>query len=272
MFVLCPSCAGPFRIPADQIAPLVQIACPHCEFRMILDIEAANEPSLAEPGQLFAQGFEDAAAYFSVYSHVGPQADVTPQPAVQAPEPIAAPVTRTPPSTPPQPAAVTPTRTPTPAPVAAESSPRHVGAKTIIQAPKRPVSMDPKAEPVQASTGPSMRAGRSADVTDALSLESKVSAVEPERRAPPHTPPAATAVSNAPTSSEPATPPRPEDIAAQSGSHPPSASQDAKGKSADGEKKPAVPQPATGNSNFIYIIVIVGVMLAAAIAIYLNMK
>ena len=85
MFVLCPSCAGPFRIPADQIAPLVQIACPHCEFRMILDIEAANEPSLAEPGQLFAQGFEDAAAYFSVYSHVGPQADVTPQPAVQAP-------------------------------------------------------------------------------------------------------------------------------------------------------------------------------------------
>src|SRR5574338_400606 len=79
MFVVCPSCAGPFRLPADQIAPLVQVACTHCEFRMILDIEAANDPSLAERGQLFAQGFESAEAYFSVYSHVGPQADISPR-------------------------------------------------------------------------------------------------------------------------------------------------------------------------------------------------
>ena len=78
MFVVCPSCAGPFRLPADQIAPLVQTACPHCEFRMILDFEAANDPSLVESGHLMAQGFENAEQYFSVYSHITSQPDVQP--------------------------------------------------------------------------------------------------------------------------------------------------------------------------------------------------
>jgi hypothetical protein len=283
MFVLCPSCAGPFRIPADQIAPLVQIACPHCEFRMILDFEAANDPSLAEPGQLFAQGFDSAEAYFSVYSHVGPQADVTPRrveaPArpVEATRPAAAetPVTKAPPTSPaPTPVSVqtpvaTPTPTPTPTPTVTEA-PRSVGTKTIIQAPKKPASMEPRpAEPViPPSSGPSMRAGKGAEVEPVV--EAKVSAVPPEQRPPPHTPPAATAVSNPPAPAEPVVTPKPEDIAAQSGSHPPTSKQEATSKPSEPEKPLATPPAPTGSSNVVYIAVAVAVIIAIVIAIFLN--
>lgn len=271
MFVLCPSCAGPFRIPADQIAPLVQIACPHCEFRMILDIEAANEPSLAEPGQLFAQGFDSAEAYFSVYSHVGPQADVTPR-KVEAPaRPVEPAVAKAPPTSP---AATPPVSTPAVSPPAAplsasQEQPARVGAKTIIQAPKRPVSMDPKSEqPMAQSSGPSMRVGKGAEAEPLA--EAKVSAVEP--RIPPHTPPAATAISNPPPPSEPVAAAKVEDIAAQSGSHPPSVKQEATSRPAEPEKKPiANPTPPTGSSNVVYIAVALVVVAGIAIAVYLNM-
>ena len=283
MFVLCPSCAGPFRIPADQIAPLVQIACPHCEFRMILDFEAANEPSLAEPGQLFAQGFESAEAYFSVYSHVGPQSDITPR-TVEAPArpvEVETPAVKAPPTSP---AATPPVSVQTPAtppvsapptPVAPAAEPVSRGNKTIIQAPKRPASMDPRAGDVAsapASSGPSMRAGgRAAEVEPVA--EAKVSAVQPEPRIPPHTPPAATAVSNPPPPSELAVTPKVEDIAAQSGSHPPTPKQEAISKPAEPEKKPvATTTPPTGSSNVVYIALVLVVIVAIVVVVYLNSK
>jgi len=284
MFVLCPSCAGPFRIPADQIAPLVQIACPHCEFRMILDIEAANEPSLAEPGQLFAQGFESAEAYFSVYSHVGPQSDITPR-KVEAPaRPVEAetPAVKAPPTSPAAtpPASVhtpasTPVSTPTPTPVAPAAEPVSRGNKTIIQAPKRPASMDPRAGEVASapsSSGPSMRVGgRAAEIEPVA--EAKVSAVQPEPRIPPHTPPAATAVSNPPAPSEPAVTPKAEDVAALSGSHSPTPKQEATSKPAEPEKKPvATTTPPTGSSNVVYIALVLVVLVAIAVVVYLNSK
>ncbi|MCY1061853.1 hypothetical protein [Nannocystis sp. SCPEA4] len=286
MFVLCPSCAGPFRIPADQIAPLVQIACPHCEFRMILDFEAANEPSLAEPGQLFAQGFESAEAYFSVYSHVGPQADVTPR-KVEAPTParpveVETPAVKAPPTspaaTPPasvQTPASTPVSAPPPAPTPVAAEPVSRGNKTIIQAPKRPASMDPRAgeaATAPSSSGPSMRVGgRAAEVEPVA--EAKVSAVPPEPRIPPHTPPAATATSNPPAPSEPVAAAKVEDAASLSGSHPPTPKQEAISKPAEPEAKPVAnpPQP-TGSSNVVYIALVVVVIVAIAVVVYLNSK
>ena len=79
MFIVCPSCSGPYRIPAEQIAPLVQTACPHCDYRIILDFEAANDPSLREAGHQFAQGFESVEAYASVYDHVTSKPDAQPR-------------------------------------------------------------------------------------------------------------------------------------------------------------------------------------------------
>ncbi|WP_434426595.1 hypothetical protein [Nannocystis pusilla] len=283
MFVLCPSCAGPFRIPADQIAPLVQIACPHCEFRMILDFEAANEPSLAEPGQLFAQGFESAEAYFSVYSHVGPQSDITPR-KVEAPPParpveVETPAVKAPPTspaatppvsvqTPPTP----PVSAPPPTPVAAEP-PARAGNKTIIQAPKRPASMDPRAGEVAAapSSGSSMRAGNKAAEVEAVA-EAKVSAVQPEPRIPPHTPPAQTATSNPPAPTEPIAPAKVEQ-AATSNANLPTPKQEATSKPAEPEAKPiATTPPPTGSSNVVYIALVVVVLIAIVVVIVLNSK
>lgn len=315
MFVVCPSCAGPFRIPADQIAPLVQIACPHCEFRMILDFEAANDPSLVESGHLMAQGFENAEQYFSVYSHIGSQPDarprrveapvaaeaptpVKPEPRVEAPvQPKAAPTTPAP-----QPVSTTqqqrplarPTSEPQPVAAASQSqAPVSRGSKTIIQTPKKPASMEGQSplEPrAKVPSGPTMRAGRGSEmVTEPATpaIEAKVTAVEPEApsRLPPHTPPAATAVSNAPSTPEPVATTRPEDIAAMSGTHPskpePAATPEVKAASeptkepttpeAVGEKRP--PQPTeTGGSNSIFIIIVLVVLIAAAAAIYLGTR
>src|SRR5687768_15662388 len=90
MFIVCPSCSGPYRISADQIAPLVQTACPHCEYRIILDFEAANEPSLREAGHQFAQGFESVEAYAAVYDHVTSKPDAQPRMVTEAPVAAAA--------------------------------------------------------------------------------------------------------------------------------------------------------------------------------------
>ena len=63
MIISCPECAGPFEVPDDRIAALVQVACPHCAFRMILDFAAANDPGLVEQGMRMASGFRSAADY-----------------------------------------------------------------------------------------------------------------------------------------------------------------------------------------------------------------
>ena len=48
MIIACPECTSPFQVVDDQIAALVQVECPTCNFRMILDFEAANDASLRE--------------------------------------------------------------------------------------------------------------------------------------------------------------------------------------------------------------------------------
>ncbi len=63
MIISCPECAGPFEVPDEQIAALVQVQCPHCAFRMILDFAAANDPGLVEQGMKMASGFRSAADY-----------------------------------------------------------------------------------------------------------------------------------------------------------------------------------------------------------------
>ena len=63
MIIACPECTKPFEVEDSEIAPLVQIECPHCVFRMILDFEAANDASLIEAGMQMAQGFSSEAEY-----------------------------------------------------------------------------------------------------------------------------------------------------------------------------------------------------------------
>lgn len=63
MIIACPECEGPFEVRDGDIAELVQIECPHCRFRMILDFAAANDASLLESGMRMASGFRSAADY-----------------------------------------------------------------------------------------------------------------------------------------------------------------------------------------------------------------
>lgn len=301
MFIVCPSCSGPYRIAADQIAPLVQTACPHCEYRVILDFEAANDPSLREAGTQLAQGFESIEAYASVYDHVTSKPGVQPRPGVTSVTSVSAqpearavasastssparPLQRPEPSSPGiTPPAATPAATPASTPAAqATGGSRH---KTVLQVPsKKPVSMDPRGESPSLSgaaatpSGTSMRAGKGVDVVDEPRAEEpKVEArtrpaSEPSERKPPHTPPTTGVVSSGPPASETPTPP-PEDIAAQSGKHPVEA-QPAEPKPTEAkpaETKPAEtkpPAPTPGGSNVIYYIIAV-VVIGGVIALVL---
>lgn len=91
MIVACPECSRPFELADDQIAALVQLECPHCSFRMILDFEAANDPSLVEEGMQMASGWRSAADYHaSVHASVHaaePEAASARPHLVPAPEP-----------------------------------------------------------------------------------------------------------------------------------------------------------------------------------------
>src|SRR5688572_9890512 len=80
MIIACPECSGPFEIPDDQIAALVQIECPHCSFRMILDFAAANDPALVEEGMRMASGFRSASDYRAASSGVVAEPTVRPAP------------------------------------------------------------------------------------------------------------------------------------------------------------------------------------------------
>ncbi len=276
MFIVCPSCSGPYRIPADQIAPLVQTACPHCEYRIILDFEAANEPSLREAGHQFAQGFESAEAYAAIYDHVTSKPDAQPRLGVTE-APVAAAAAggaRTPSATPPAsrplsrpPSGPSQAATPTPA------TGRPAGNKTVIQVPsKKPASMDPRADsPSQAGAGgPSMRAGKGVDVLDETRPDSQQE-VAAERK-PPHTPPVASVVSSGPPPSESPTPP-PEDIAAQSGPHHRKPESAVETRPAEiKQPEPALakpPEPTTGGGSKLIFIVIAVLVLAGLIVVML---
>jgi DNA-directed RNA polymerase subunit RPC12/RpoP len=297
MFIVCPSCSGPYRIPADQIAPLVQTACPHCEYRIILDFEAANEPALREAGQQFAQGFESIEAYASVYDHVTSKPDAQPRLGVtsvtvqsetkqqvaagggQPARPLQRPESSSPSMTTAAVAAPVSTPAPVSEPAAGSAGNRH---KTVIQVPsKKPVSMEPKVETPSPSlsgvtpAGTSMRAGKGVDVVEEPRVEEpKVEAraqtqSEPSDRKPPHTPPTTGVVSSGPPASETPTP-VPEDITAQSGKHPvvaqPTEVKPTETKPAETPTTPVVKPPEPQGSNammYIIIVLIIGGVIAA---------
>ena len=294
MFIVCPSCSGPYRIAADQIAPLVQTACPHCEYRVILDFEAANEPSLREAGHQFAQGFESVEAYAAVYDHVTSKPDAQPREGVAAVAVGAgtqaratgtgtgnagtgsgAPVINRPLQRAAEPAASSFSNSSLSASQsgsAQASSVRSAGSKTVLQVPsKKPVSMDPNSsgggDSPSLSGASSMRAGRGVDIVDAPSDSKPESRPEsePAERKPPHTPPTANIVSSGPPPSESPTPP-PEDIAAQSGSHPAKvpATSTKPAETRPAEIPPAIKPVETKSSMTIFIIIailIIGVII-----------
>lgn len=95
MIIACPECEGPFEVRDGDIAELVQLECPHCRFRMILDFAAANDSRLVETGMRMASGFRTAAEYRRAAGGpirvAEPAAQPVPQPA-EPPRPEVAPV------------------------------------------------------------------------------------------------------------------------------------------------------------------------------------
>ncbi|MEM6996666.1 MAG: hypothetical protein AAF721_39545 [Myxococcota bacterium] len=92
MIIACPECSGPFEVADGQIAALVQVECPHCQFAMILDFAAANDPSLVEAGMKMASGFRSAGDYRAAVAGPAarPRLEVAEAPAETQPEAPAA--------------------------------------------------------------------------------------------------------------------------------------------------------------------------------------
>ena len=161
MIIACPECTGPFELTDDNVAELVQIECPHCRFRMILDFAAANDPSLIETGMQMASGFRSAADY---RASVTPPAAAPPlrpveeAPAAEPAEPARpaapAPAARAPAAITPSPAPARPAQRPASTAPAA-SRPRPAVAKprtgkTVVgplPGPPGPAPARPEAEP-----------------------------------------------------------------------------------------------------------------------------
>lgn len=80
MIITCPACSDVYAIPPEHIAALVQVACPHCADRIILDFAAANDASLIEAGTRTTSGYLDEVQYR--------QAVGAPAPAAKSPHPI----------------------------------------------------------------------------------------------------------------------------------------------------------------------------------------
>lgn len=162
MIIACPTCAAPFQVLDDQIAPLLQVACPGCGFRMILDFEAANDPSLVDPGTQMATGYRSESDYRSAAA--GGVTTTTPPRETPAASPRATPKAppAAPPKSPPAPAtrATTPKAPPAappkspPAPPARSAAvpppPQHKSKKTLIASPGMMAAV-PKAPPAKAA-------------------------------------------------------------------------------------------------------------------------
>lgn len=164
MIIACPECTSPFQVLDDQIAALLQVECPTCRFRMILDFEAANDASLQEAGMRMAQGFRDEAAYRqavgdgSVSYEAAPARPRVPTPEPEpvraAPQPAARPAPEPEPAPEPaRPAVRVPTPTPAPTPavvqpaVAPTLEPVHTEAPTKPPVRARPTLIAPGAPP-----------------------------------------------------------------------------------------------------------------------------
>ncbi|MCA9690270.1 MAG: hypothetical protein KC636_11720 [Myxococcales bacterium] len=123
MIIVCPTCSDPFELQDGHIAPLVQLACPHCNARHIFDFAAANDPSLLEAGHGKTVGFASAADYHQ-FKASGADAEIEPpQPAPI--QPIAEPVPVRAVGTDdrmPESRRVTPTPEPEPVPTARENT------------------------------------------------------------------------------------------------------------------------------------------------------
>lgn len=130
MIISCPECAGPFEVTDDRIAALVQVACPHCAFRMILDFAAANDPGLVEQGMRMASGFRSASDYHASVGS-GAQIAASPEPEVE-PEVAARPVAAEPAA----PLSVTPGAPP----VRVRPEPERHAPQTPPPGPRRPVA------------------------------------------------------------------------------------------------------------------------------------
>jgi hypothetical protein len=136
MIISCPECAGPFEVPDDRIAALVQVACPHCAFRMILDFAAANDAGLVEQGMRMASGFRSAADYHASLQVAASPAELEAEvaeatPVRPRPEPIAEPVR------------------PRPERIAAEPARPRSEPVSPAPPPPRPLAPTPSLEPVR---------------------------------------------------------------------------------------------------------------------------
>ena len=128
MIIACPECESPFELRDENIAELVQIGCPTCSFRMILDFAAANDASLVEEGMRMASGFQSAADYHAASQPAAAEPDVPVAPEPE-PEPVA-----------PEPEPELPVP-PTPEPVAPAPEP-----EPVAPAPE-PIAAAPEPEP-----------------------------------------------------------------------------------------------------------------------------
>ncbi|TPV96356.1 MAG: hypothetical protein B7733_05165 [Myxococcales bacterium FL481] len=63
MIITCPACSDVYAIAPEHIAELVQVACPTCGERIILDFGAANDASLRDEGMATTLAYADEAAY-----------------------------------------------------------------------------------------------------------------------------------------------------------------------------------------------------------------
>lgn len=154
MIIACPDCSGPYQLPDDQIAPLVQVECPHCTYRIILDFAAANDSSLVEAGMQMASGYASEADYRAAAggapaARATPAAQPAAQPRTPSPRPAAPtsqPATAPPSARPSAPASAGPVRSRVPsgarAPDAAtgDSASSDTG-RTILGQP--PISIPP---------------------------------------------------------------------------------------------------------------------------------
>ncbi len=155
MIISCPECAGPFEVPDDRIAALVQVACPHCAFRMILDFAAANDAGLVEEGMRMASGFRSAADYHASLQAPAvavvpePEPEVAPEPEPEVePEPVAA---REPVAPQPVPSREPPPRRVRPERIVATEPPVRARPEPVSPAPSspRPATPAPTLEPVR---------------------------------------------------------------------------------------------------------------------------
>jgi DNA-directed RNA polymerase subunit RPC12/RpoP len=222
MIIVCPACSDPYQIEDEKIAPLVQIACPHCQDRIILDFEAANDASLVEPGMQTAHGFRTEAEYRQAAGgETAAPAAPKPTPAAPKPTPVAVP----------KPAAPTPAPTPVPTPPRAQpSTPAATPPRAAKPSPPptptpaaKPLELTKKvepaaeAEPIDLGAPVAQDAGQpqsDIETVQAEGIEEDIAEIDVETpevvadadapaHAPPHTPPAAAIASTAPPASEP---------------------------------------------------------------------